>query len=95
MRLKKCLLLLLVALAAWAPAQADELTKERHADIAQLPRVTGAVAMGKQMATAVTAQLAQNLNTTQGILPSTTNERKILSIFSRVRNSCRKPLDSS
>jgi uncharacterized protein len=61
MRLKMCLLLLLVALAAWAPAQADELTKERRADIDQLLRVTGAVAIGKQMATAVTAQLAQNL----------------------------------
>ncbi len=61
MRLKKCLLLLLVALAAWAPAQADELTKERRADIDQLLRVTGAVALGKQMATPVTAQLAQNL----------------------------------
>jgi uncharacterized protein len=70
MKLIKCLLLILVLLATWVPAQADELAKERCADIDQLLRVTGAVAMGKQMATAVTAQLAQNLKKVRPDIPN-------------------------
>lgn len=52
-----------------ASASAEELTREKRADIERLLAVTGSLALGKQLASAITANLTQNLRQTRPDIP--------------------------
>lgn len=51
------------------PANADELTREKRADIERLLAMTNALGVGKQMATAVVANLTQALQKARPDIP--------------------------
>lgn len=69
MNLHKFILLFVVLCLGSVSASAEELTKEKRADIERLLAVTGSLALGKQMASAITANLAQNLRQTRPDIP--------------------------
>lgn len=50
-------------------ARAEDLTRDKRADIERLLAMTGSLALGKQMASAITVNLAQNLKQARPDIP--------------------------
>ena len=69
MSMRKAFLVLAFLSAATAPAGADELTPEKRADIEHLLQMTGALALGKQMAAAVVTNLTQTIKKVRPDIP--------------------------
>lgn len=70
MMLFRKVLVMLVALVAFCgPSSAEELTPDKRADIESLLTMTGALSLGKQMATALAANLTQTLKTERPDIP--------------------------
>ena len=69
MSLHKIFLMFLALCISCTAANAEDLTREKRADIERLLTMTGSLSLGKQMASAITANLAQNLKQTRPDIP--------------------------
>ncbi len=69
MVIRKTLLILLALGVLSVPARADELTKDKRADIEHLLAMTGALSLGKQMASAAVTNLTQILKKARPDIP--------------------------
>lgn len=69
MQLHRLFLLFIALCISCASASAEDLTREKRADIERLLTMTGSLALGKQMAAAITANLAQNLKQARPDIP--------------------------
>jgi hypothetical protein len=69
MRLRNAFVILAVFGFLCAPAGADELTPQKRADIEHLLQMTGALSIGKQMATVVATNFTQSLKKVRPDIP--------------------------
>lgn len=69
MLFRQALLVILALCVIHVPANADELTQEKRADIERLLAMTNALAMGKQMAAMVVTNLTQALQKARPDIP--------------------------
>ncbi len=69
MHIRQLLSLFLILAAFCMPACAETLTPEKKADIERLLDMTGALAVGKQMATALSVNMSQTLKSVRPDIP--------------------------
>lgn len=69
MHLHRLLLIFMALCISCAGASAEDLSREKRADIERLLTMTGSLALGKQMASAITVNLAQNLKQARPDIP--------------------------